>query len=76
MKVEIDINDDTADLLITENLKQIIAMMQNDLERRRNDVGISIFSTEKERDIDEMVHHIQAFRTTLAYFGGDSNEDT
>ena len=75
MKIEIDINDDTADLLIVENLKQTIAMMRQDLELRRNDEGIAIFSTEKERDIDEMIHHIMSFQTTLAYFGGDSNED-
>lgn len=75
MKVEIDINGDTADLLIVENLKQTIAAMREYLERRKNDEGISMFSTEKERDIDEMIHHIQAFQTTLSYFVGGSNED-
>lgn len=73
MKVEIDIDSDTADLLIVENLKQAISIMRDNLELRKNNVGISMFSTEKERDIDEMIHHIQAFQTTLSYFGTNDN---
>ena len=73
MKVEIDINDDTADFLIVENLKQTIAMMRSDLELRRKDEGTAVFSTDKERDIDEMIHYIQAFQTTLSYFSVNDN---
>jgi hypothetical protein len=74
MKIEIDINSDTADFLIVENLKQAIADMENDLERNKEGVGIAIFSTNKEEDLAEITKHLDAFRTTLSYFGV-SNEN-
>ena len=37
MKVEIDINSDTADFLIVENLKQTIADMKHDLKAREEE---------------------------------------
>jgi hypothetical protein len=74
MKIEIDINSDAADFLIVENLKQTIADMENDLERNKEGVGTAIFSTNKEEDLVEIAKHIDAFRTTLSYFGV-SNEN-
>jgi hypothetical protein len=74
MKIEIDINSDTADFLIVENLKQAIADMENDLERNKDGVGTAIFSTDKEEDLAEITKHLDAFRTTLSYFGV-SNEN-
>jgi len=69
MKLEIDINSDTADLLIVENLKQTIADMKKDLKRRKKGVGISIFSSDRKKDIAEIKQHIKAFKICLKYFG-------
>ena len=71
MKVEIDINSDTADFLIVENLKQTIADMENDLKAREEETNTcgGFFSTDKEEDLVEMVKHIEAFKLTLNYFG-------
>lgn len=69
MKVEIDINSDTADFLVVENLKQVIADMEYDLERNKKGVCTAIFSTNKEEDLAEITKHLDAFRTTLNYFG-------
>ena len=72
MKVEIDINSDTADFLIVENLKQTIADMEHNLKAREK-TGCygqaSFFSTDKEEDLAEMTKHIEAFKLTLSYFG-------
>jgi hypothetical protein len=73
MKIEINMNSDTADLLIVENLKQTLADMKNDLELRKKGVGISIFSSDQKKDIAEIKQHIKAFKICLNYFGG-SNE--
>ena len=72
MKVEIDINSDTADFLIVENLKQTIADMEHDLKAREEETwgyGAGFFSTDKEEDLVEMAKHIEAFKLTLSYFG-------
>ena len=70
MKVEIDINSDTADFLIVENLKQTIADMEHDLKTREEDSDTcGIFSTDKDEDLVEMAKHIEAFKLTLSYFG-------
>ena len=54
MKVEIDINSDTADFLIVEKLRQAIADMENELKRNKEGVGTAIFSTNKEEDLAEI----------------------
>ena len=71
MKVEIDINSDTADFLIVENLKQTIADMEHDLKAREEETNTcrGFFSTDKEEDLVEMAKHIEAFKLTLSYFG-------
>jgi hypothetical protein len=71
MKVEIDINSDTADFLIVENLKQTIADMEHDLKVREEETNTcgGFFSTDKEEDLVQMVKHIDAFKLTLSYFG-------
>jgi len=71
MKVEIDINSDTADFLIVENLKQAISSMKKNLKARKKDSCFSwgIFSDDKEEDLVEMAKHIEAFKLTLSYFG-------
>ena len=71
MKVEIDINSDTADFLIVENLKQTIADMKHNLKARGEETETygGFFSTDKEEDLIEMTKHIEAFKLTLSYFG-------
>ena len=71
MKVEIDINSDTADFLIVENLKQTIADMEHDLKAREEETNTcgGFFSTDKEEDLVEMAKYIDAFKLTLSYFG-------
>ena len=69
MKVEIDINSDTADFLIVEKLRQAIADMENELKRNKVGVGTATFSTNKEEDLAEITKYLDAFRTTLSYFG-------
>jgi hypothetical protein len=69
MKIEIDVDHEIADLLIVENLKQTVADLKNDLERREEGKGISIFSTDPIEDVAEIIRHINAFETTLSYFG-------
>lgn len=70
MKVEIDINSDTADFLIVENLKQTISSLKADLKARKKDSCYSygIFSNDKEEDLVEIAKHIDAFKLTLSYF--------
>lgn len=78
MKVEIDINSDTADLLIVENLKQTIADMEHNLKAREEetwDIGGGFFSTDKEEDLTQMAKHIEAFKLTLSYFGVAKDEN-
>lgn len=74
MKVEIDINSDSADLLFVENLKQTIADLEADLKQRKKGGGISIFSTDREHDIIEIERHLDAFRLALRYYGGPEYE--
>ena len=74
MKVEIDIDSDIADLLIVENLKQTIADLKDDLDRREAGISFSLFSHDQMEDVAEIVRHINAFEIALKYFGVP-NED-
>jgi hypothetical protein len=70
MKVEIDINSDTADFLIVENLKQALADMEQGLKAREEDSDTcGMFSTDRDEDLVEIAKHIDAFKITLSYFG-------
>ena len=69
MKVEIDINDEIADFLIIENLKQTIADFEDNLEERINGGGIPFFSTDPSKDVIELNLYLDAFKITLDYFG-------
>jgi len=69
MKVEIDINDEIADLLIIENLKQAIADFESNVNERIKGEGYACFSNDSSEDITEINRYLVAFKITLNYFG-------
>ena len=67
--MKVDISPETADILIVQHLEATISDLKADLQRREEGVAGSIFFTDQMQDIAEIIRHINAFETTLSYFG-------
>ena len=71
MKVEFDLDYDEADRITVNSLKDLLGILENDLELRKAGTGMSIFDTDKDKDVKLLKKHIKAFKTILRYYAGD-----
>ena len=68
-KVTIELDWDTIDHITTCSMKGLVESLEADLELRKAGTGMAIFHKDKKKDIAEIKRHIDAFRTVLAYYG-------
>jgi hypothetical protein len=66
MKIEIDINSETADVLTLENLKQSYKYLFNNVDKT-----IPIFSFDQEKETKEIKKLLTAFEKVMGWYGVD-----
>jgi len=67
MKIEIDV--DLAEQVTAVELARTMANLADDYEKRKAGAGISIFHTDKKKDLAELKRHIDAFKLVALYYG-------
>ena len=71
MKVEIDLDWELSDIIVSKNLKELLDVLENDLDCRKNGNGMAIFEHDKDKDIKLLKKHIKAAKLILKYYVGD-----
>lgn len=67
-KVTIELDYETVDKILVQELQAQYDSLKEDLERRKDDLEpYGFFSTDKEEDIVEIQRHIDAFKTVVSY---------
>jgi hypothetical protein len=67
-QILLDISYDCIDSLVRIELKDLKTNIERDLKNRINDVGIPVFSTDKDTDIKEIQEHIEAVDKILSWY--------
>lgn len=68
--MNINIDDETLDGIVRSVLKEQIEMIREGLKKVKKKKKSQMTPTDKE-ELGEMVMNLDAFETTLKYFGGD-----
>ncbi len=71
MKVEIEVDWELSDIIVAKNLKELLETLEDDYESRKQGTGMSIFDTDKDKDIKLLKKHIKAMKLILKYYVGD-----
>ena len=56
---------------IFDALKELLETLEYDYESRKQGTGMSIFDTDKDKDIKLLKKHIKAMKLILKYYVGD-----
>ena len=67
--VTVEIDMDSADRITVQNLNNLLECLENDYELRKEDRGMAIFETDKDKDLKILKKHIKSFKTVLKYYG-------
>jgi hypothetical protein len=67
-QILLDISYDCIESLVRTELKDLKTNLERDLKNRINDVGIPVFSTDKDTDIKEIQEHIEAVDKILSWY--------
>ena len=68
-KVTVELDWDTVDNIVKQELVSLKDNLKEDLKRRKKGTGIAIFDTDKTIDVALIKEHIEAFDTILKYYG-------
>ncbi len=68
-KVNVELDWDTVDNIVKQELLSCLDNMSQDLKKRKNDTGMAIFEVDKTADIALIKEHIKAFKLVLRYYG-------
>ena len=68
-KVTVELDYETVDSIVKQELYNMRDCLKQDLAKRKNGTGMAIFETDKRTDIALMKDHIDAFNTILSYYG-------
>ena len=71
MKIEVDVDWELSDRIVSKNLKELLDTLEQDFEKRKKGTGMSIFDTDKDKDLKLLKKHIKAMKLILKYYGGD-----
>ena len=71
MKIEVDVDWELSDIIVSKNLKGLLETLEDDYERRKQGTGMSIFDTDKDKDLKMLKKHIKAVKLILKYYVGD-----
>ena len=69
--ITVEIDMDAADKIAAVNLKNMLELLENDYELRKEDRGMAIFENDKKEDLKILKKHIKSFKTVLKYYEGD-----
>lgn len=68
-KVSVDLDWDTVDNIVKQELISLKSNLQEDLKKRKKGTGMAIFDTDKTTDVALIKEHIEAFKLILKYYG-------
>jgi len=68
-KVTVELDWDTVDNIVKQELASLRANLKEDLKKRRAGKGMAIFETDKTLDVALIKEHIEAFDLILKYYG-------
>ena len=68
-KVTVELDWDTVDNIVKQELVSLKANLKEDLKKRKAGKGMAIFETDKTLDIALIKEHIEAFDLILKYYG-------
>ena len=71
MKIEVDVDWELSDAIVSKSLKGLLETLEDDFERRSTGTGMSIFDTDKDKDLKLLKKHIKALKLILKYYVGD-----
>lgn len=71
MKIEIDVDWELSDIIVSKNLTELLDIMEHDLDSRKSGTGMAIFEHDKKEDIKLMKKHIKAIKLVLKYYTGE-----
>lgn len=69
MKKTIELDWDTVDGIVKQELASMRDNLKEDLRKRKDGTGMAIFEKDKRTDIALIKDHIEAFDTILSYYG-------
>jgi len=73
-KVTVELDYDTVDNIIVDQLIDTLENLQEDLEFRKAGHGLAIFEHDQNADVKILRDHVDAFKIVLSYFGHKTNE--
>jgi hypothetical protein len=68
-KVTVELDWNTIDCIVKQELVSLKANLQEDLKKRKKGTGMAIFETDKTTDLALIKEHIEAFKLILKYYG-------
>lgn len=68
-KVTVEIECDTIDKIIVEQMAETMEFLKQDCEKRKKGNGFAVFEMDQDADVALMEEHIAAFKIILTYFG-------
>jgi hypothetical protein len=69
MEVMIKLDEDQIDKIVIDELKNVIALLEMELDNRNRDLNsFGVFTSDREKDIVEIENHLLALKTTLDWF--------
>jgi hypothetical protein len=68
-KVTVELDWNTIDGIVKQELVSLKANLQEDLKKRKKGTGMAIFETDKTTDLALIKEHIEAFKLILKYYG-------
>jgi len=71
MKIEVDVDWELSDIIVSKNLKELLDVLEDDLYFRKSGTGMAIFEHDKDKDIKLLKKNIKAFKTVLKYYTGE-----
>ena len=71
MKIEVDVDWELSDIIVSKNLKGLLETLEHDFVCRKQGTGMSIFDTDKDKDLKLLKKHIKAVKLMLKYYVGD-----
>ena len=74
-KYLVEVDPEAVDDLIVFNLKTHLAMLKNDMKRRKVGEGLSFWSSDPKEDVKQYKRMIKAFKKVLWYYSGEETDD-
>jgi hypothetical protein len=74
-KVMVELDCDTVDNLVKNELQKVYESLKGDLDRIADGTGYAIFDKDQTKDIALITEHIYALELILAYYGVNVNEN-